>query len=552
MKTKGLFISDFTIDNFSNLFKTKEYQSEFEILSNPNGAVIYNLLNFNYTDVDFCVIWTQPQSTVSSFNSNHETKIEEIHKSVDYFSEILLKIAKKVGILFIPSWTNNPYQRGLGFNDFEESGITRTILEMNHRLINNLHNKDNNIFILDTNRWVNKVGVNSFDSRLWYLSKTLFNTEIFKLAQDEVLVSLKALRGQTKKIIFLDLDNTLWGGLLVDDGVENLRIGGHDSVGEAYLDFQRTLLNLKNRGVILAIVSKNDEKIALDAIENNPAMLLKKIDFSSWKINWRDKAENIRAILDELNLSSNSAVFFDDSPVERSRVKQALPDVFVPELPSNPLYYNIFINRLDCFDSLSKTQEDVTRAQKYKQETDRNSLKEELPSLEDWISSLNIKINVSSLSEANLKRSTQLLNKTNQMNLSSRRLFENDFIDWSHGSKNSVLTLNIKDKYGDYGLTGILSMVIKDRTLVIVDYVLSCRVLGRKIEESMIQIAYKVAIQDNNIKEIHFPLTQTKKNNACILFFKRSGLVFDKKNNIFIWNMRFKYDSKSSILIEYK
>lgn len=554
MKKKNiLFIADFTIDNLANIFKKKIIQEKYEVIENPRGSVISNLLNFNFKKIDFCIVWTQPESLVPELNELAKLKdvsTDQLYELVDNYTNLLIKTAKKIGILIIPIWTNNPYQRGLGINDLNESGLSRTILEMNHRMINNL-NDESNVFTLDTNRWVSMVGSKSYNSKLWYRGKVLFSSDFFKKAYIEILSVINAAEGKNKKIILLDLDNTLWGGVLGDDGIENLSLGGHDDLGEAYVDFQKSLLSLKKRGVILAIVSKNNENPALNTIENHPAMILKKDDFSMWRINWQDKAKNIIEILNELNLSPDSAVFLDDSPTERLRVQQALPEVYVPELPINPLNYNNFLNNLDCFDSLQETHEDATRSEMYKQEKQRKIIMNELSTINDWIDSLSIKITISVLNDKNLKRAGQLLNKTNQMNLTTRRILANDFMRLSEEYNLKIITLNVEDKFGDYGLTGILSFKINNSILRVEDYVLSCRVLGRSVEESMIYASYNYAL-NNNAKEIHFPFIKTEKNNPCFLFFKQSGLKFEEDSNIFIWDMKKRYEANKSIHIEYK
>jgi len=551
-KNKVLFISDFTIDNLSNLFKKEPLLEEYEILDNPQGPVISNLLNLDFEKINFCVVWTQPLSVIPEFSDIIDMKnisIKELFNSVDYYTNLLKNTAKKIGILIVPIWTNNPYQRGLGINDLNEFGLSRTIMEMNHRLINNL-NDESNIFLLNANRWINMVGPKSYNPKLWYRGKILFNTEVFKQAYKEILTVVNAAKGISKKILLLDLDNTLWGGILGEDGIENLTLGGHNDLGEAYIDFQKSLLNLKRRGIILALVSKNDESIALHAVENHPAMILKKDDFSSWRINWEDKAKNINEILNELNLGSHSAVFLDDSPTERLRVKLAIPEIYVPDLPINPMLYNNFLNNLDCFDSIKTTYEDSMRAKMYKQESQRKIVREELSTISDWIESLNIKIKISTLNKTNLKRTAQLLNKTNQMNLATRRILENDFIKLSEEQNMNILTLNVEDKFGDYGLTGILSFKVKGLIFEVKDYVLSCRVLGRCIEESMIFICYMHALKFK-VNEIHFPFIKTEKNNPCFLFFKKSGLEFEEDSNTFIWDMKRKYETPESILLEY-
>ena len=232
-------------------------------------------------------------------------------------------------------------------------------------------------------------------------------------------------------------------------------------------------------------------------------------------------------------------------------MQQAIPEVYVPDLPINPMLYNNFLNNLTCFDSIEETYEDSMRVDMYQQESQRKIAMEELSSMDDWIDSLNIKITISSLNKRNLKRTGQLLNKTNQMNLATRRIVESEFMKYSENPEVKVLTLNVEDKFGDYGLTGILSFQIKDSILEVKDYVLSCRVLGRCVEESMIHTCYIYA-HKYKAKEIHFQFIKTEKNDPCFLFFKQSGLRFEEDSNIFKWDMKKKYEARESILLEYK
>lgn len=549
---KILFISDFTINNLSDLFKKSKLQNEYQIIEDTSGSVISNLLNLKYKKIDFCVIWTQPESIINELNNLSDTKgisLEDILIAVDNYCDLLKSTAKKASVIAIPTWTINPFKRGLGINDFSENGYARIILEMNHRLINKL-SYENNVFILDANRWMNIVGSKSFSPKLWYRSKVPFYPEVFKLAFKEIVAVINAVKGRAKKIIFLDLDNTLWGGVVGDDGVENISLGGHDDKGEAFVDFQKNLLSFKKRGVLLAIVSKNTEEIALNVIQNHPSMVLKKEDFVAWRINWKDKAKNIIDLLNELNLGPESAVFIDDSPTERLRVQQALPEIFVPELPVNPLMYNNIIGNLDCFDSISETNEDLTKTLKYKQEGKRKNAMKEITNMSDWIKSLNIKIQVKFLNEINLKRAAQLLNKTNQMNLASRRILEKDFMKLSQNNFIEILTLNVEDRFGDYGLTGLLTLKIKDSVIEVQDFILSCRVMGRGVEQCLIFVVYNIALK-YGVKEIFFPYVATKKNNPCLLFFKKSGLKFDSDINIFKWDMRNEYKITDTISIDF-
>src|SRR5207249_4608997 len=188
---------------------------------------------------------------------------------------------------------------------------------------------------------------------------------VLQEAARDIKGAVQAIRGESRKLLVLDLDDTLWGGSVGEIGWQNIKLGGHDAVGEAYVDFQRVLKSLLNRGNLLAIVSKNQESVALAALENHPEMVLRPGDFAGWRINWRDKAENIVELVSELNVGLQSVVFIDDNPAERALVAEALPEVLVPQWPESPLLYSAALHDLRCFDRPCLTDEDLTRSQMY-------------------------------------------------------------------------------------------------------------------------------------------------------------------------------------------
>ena len=299
-------------------------------------------------------------------------------------------------------------------------------------------------------------------------------------------------------------------------------------LGEAFRDFQIQIRSLKDQGIILALASKNDEKIVIEAIKNHPEMVLSMEDFVTYRINWEDKAKNIIDIVNELNIGLQSVVFLDDSPFERARVQEMLPEVLVPELPKDPTDYNTFLSKLRCFDKTHITKEDKIRGNLYKSESKRTKLKEEIKSLSDWIKTLNLKIVIENIRSENVPRALQLLNKTNQMNLTTRRLSEKEFNDWTKVNLNKLWTIRSIDKFGDYGIIGILSISIKDNTATLIDFIVSCRVVGRYIEESMVEFL-KEYCQKNNINKISGEYKKTEKNSLCYHFFNKLKLINNSK-----------------------
>ena len=272
--------------------------------------------------------------------------------------------------------------------------------------------------------------------------KNPFSNNFFKEAISDITNLFNSTKGLNRKLLILDLDDTLWGGIVGEVGWKNLRIGGHDYLGEAFKDFQTQIKSLKNQGIVLALVSKNEEAIATEAITKHPEMVLTIEDFISYRINWDDKAKNILDITNELNLGLQSTVFFDDSPFERARDKEVLPEVLVPDLPKDPSDYNNFLSKLRCFDKTHITEEDKVRSNLYQSETKRTKLKKQIKSLPDWIKTLDLNIIIENIKNENTPRILQLMNKTNQMNLSTRRLNEKEFSNWVKASSNNLWSID--------------------------------------------------------------------------------------------------------------
>ena len=325
------------------------------------------------TDV---IVWTEPHRVSDGFASlfgGEDVAETVILAQVDLFAAALNDLARTARSVLVPTWLMPNGDRGFGLLGMRHgSGPINMLMRMNLRLAEQLSSCVN-VYVLDGQRWIQAGGKQAYDARLWHLGKIPFSNAVFKAAVTEIKAALRALSGETRKLILLDLDDTLWGGVLGDEGSEGLRLGGHDSIGEAHVDFQRALKRLVRRGILLGIVSKNDEGPALDAIANHPEMALRSGDFAGWRINWNDKAQNVADLAAELNIGLQSVVFIDDNPVERDRVREALPDVLVPDWPGNPLLFPSALASLDCFDTAAHTREDRQRQAAYQTESGARS-----------------------------------------------------------------------------------------------------------------------------------------------------------------------------------
>lgn len=555
---KVTVISDYNIENLVALFNNDKGLPACEVISSPYGQVQQSLMS-NSEEIwrkktSLAIIWTSLETVSPGFKlltMNSSVTLESIENDLKEFCDLIIDSSKKTNNIFIPFWINVFSHRRIGPYDFiPGTGISGTIQYANNFVRNYL--KDyKNIFFFNTDLWAINDRDDLKSQKLWYMSKTLYSKQTFVRAINDFKSTIRTLKGETRKLLILDLDNTLWGGIVGDDGFENLNLGGHSPVGEAFSDFQKSILALKNKGILLAICSKNDEKIALNAIENNQEMILKKNDFSSWQINWDDKAKNIQKITQDLNLGLQSVVFLDDSPFERGIVREMLPEVFVPEMPENPYDYRKFLSQLDCFDVADISDEDRARSENYKLEKERKKIHHESDSFETWINKLELKVIVENLNENNIKRATQLLNKTNQMNLRTRRLSENELISWNSKETNQFWCFNVSDRFGEYGLTGLFGATIKGESASVTDFVLSCRVMGRGVENAMLGYIFNQIKSDlPEVISVIFNYEKTEKNRPMFEYLSNSALINDPDStNTFIWNFDIDFPTLSSIQI---
>jgi len=542
-----LLISDFNLQNLVALLTRHESELGSPCRLAPSGQVSQTLLVADspvwQPAPQICLVWTRPESVLPSFQrvlAGHPVSLGELDRDVDEFVHCLSQAARRVPILLVPTWSLPPYHLGHGLLDTHRTeGPARLLMQANLRLLAAL-DAEPSVHPLHADRWLHFAGKDSFSPRLWYGAKIPFNNEVFKFAATDMLAAVRGLRGRARKLVLLDLDDTLWGGVVGDVGWENLVLGGHDPAGEALVDFQHALKALSRQGVALGILSKNQEHVALEAIRLHPEMVLRVDDFAGWRINWDDKAKNLAALVRELNLGTDSVVFIDDSPAERARVREAFPDVLVPEWPQDKRFYAQSLLALDCFQKPSLSEEDRQRAQMYADDRRRTEVRNSLTSLDEWLATLRLSVTAQPLGRVDLTRITQLLNKTNQMNLSTRRLTEQELLTWTSCSGRSLLGLRVADRFGDYGLAGILGLETDDsHTARIVDFVLSCRVMGRCVEETMLHLAVEWA-RAQKLTLVQAQYQSTAKNRPCLDFFQRSGFV-EPAPNIFSWDARQSY-----------
>jgi FkbH-like protein len=389
----------------------------------------------------------------------------------------------------------------------------RVIAQLNEQLSKTA--LQDGVLLLDVARASERDGLAAwFDTASWLQGKLEISPQASILYGEMVARIISAQRGLSKKCLVLDLDNTLWGGVVGDDGVEGVILGEGSAVGEAHLALQRYAKQLKERGVILAICSKNDPAIAEAAFRDHPEMLLKRQDISAFVANWTDKAENLKTIAKRLNIGLDSLVFVDDNPVERGRIRQSLPMVAVPELPNDVANYVRCLADAGYFEAVSFTLEDRQRAEQYTANAEREALFELSGNIDDFLKGLQMSVLFGRFSPVNLARVTQLFNKTNQFNTTTKRYAAEEV---AHAAAQALtLQFRLLDKYGDNGL--VSAMILRPDpaqldVLEIENWVMSCRVFGRQLEFEAMNIAVQQA-RICGIKVLRAGYIPTPKNDV--------------------------------------
>lgn len=537
-------VSDFNLSVLKRFIENGSNKSGIsEVFESPVNQSIPYLIEITKAQPtnDSVVIITFPEKIFPEFAraKNLESYNEEIiFEQLDQYVQMLETLSTKVKHIFSLPFCNSFNDPGYGVLNWRPHlGLDHLVAKMNVYLSEKLSARTN-FFLIDS-RTLTHSDSRNFSEKLWYSTKTPFAVNTLKKFSSNLIQMLNAVNGMSRKLVILDLDHTLWGGVVGENGWPDLRIGGHDHVGEAFKDFQLALKALTRRGIQLAIVSKNDENVALEAIDNHPEMVLRRNDFAAWKINWNDKAANVADILSEINLGASAVVFIDDNPVERERVKQAFPTILVPDWSNDPTMSVQSLWALGCFDVASITDEDRKRTQMYVADRSRKKIKEEVGSTDEWLSRISTKVTIEGLNESNLPRVAQLFNKTNQLNLATRRLSANEINEWAQKSGHSLLAFSVMDRFGDLGLTGVIGLAQSGDEVELVDYILSCRVMGRQVEETLFHVAVEWASK-RGAKRLKAKFIPTERNRPTLDVLRKAQLTEDSINN-FVWDCKNSY-----------
>jgi FkbH-like protein len=410
----------------------------------------------------------------------------------------------------------------LGILDYQsESYQIHSVLKLNNELLK-LSKKFKDVYWLDALGLFSRVGnLTAFDERNWHAARAPISKHALLPLGLEYAKFIRALRGKTRKCLVLDCDNTLWGGVVGEDGLDGIKLG-NTYPGSSFVSFQQECVNLYNRGVILALCSKNNEIDVLEVFRNHPDSVLKEHHFSAWQINWDDKATNLTRIAEELNIGIDSLVFVDDNVFECDWVRKQLPQVEVVNLSKETYHYRNELMLSGYFDSLTFSGEDKKRSQMYVSDNQRKQLLKTASSFEDYLSGLGLQAEIGRPEAKDVPRVSQLTQKTNQFNVTTRRYTEGDIERYLASEDADIFSLKLADRISELGLIGVAIVKYQNDVAEVDSLLMSCRALGRGAEDVLMCLIYKRAKQRGSTKLVGTYL-KSKKNSQVADFYLKQG-----------------------------
>lgn len=451
-----------------------------------------------------------------------ETINEIFNNEYQKFEKIWTSLFNKFNAVIIQNNFEYPFYRLMGNKDASDiHGRLNFITKLNQKFYDYANNRSN-FFINDINYVSSCYGLDKWANQFyWHMYKYAMDLHAIPYLAFNLANIIKSIYGKNKKAFVLDLDNTLWGGVVGDDGVENLTIGSELPMGEVFSEFQKYLQECKNLGVLLNINSKNDYDVAISGL-NHPSCILKLDDFIVVKTNWKTKDSNIKEIAEELNIALNSLVFIDDNPAERKIVNDYLSEVAVPEMLEPENYIRV-IDHNGYFEMTNFTLEDMNKSNMYKENAKRVEMMSNFENYDDYLVSLKMKAEIQDFKVMYLERISQLTNKTNQFNLTNKRYSLADIESIKNDDNYIKIYGKLEDIFGDNGLVTVIIGNIKNNTELHIDlWIMSCRVLKRNMEFAMMDILVKKA-KEKNIKTIYGYYNESKKNQMVSDFYIQQG-----------------------------
>ena len=450
----------------------------------------YNQIELQFMDTtselhkfgaDFIIIFQSTHKLLSKYNKLDNTEQSRLADNrLDFIKTICSSVSAKLIYFNYPEIDDNVFGN---YSNKIQSSFTYQIRKLNYELMN-ISQTHSNFFVCDIAALQNKLGRDEmFHPSIYISTDMVLSINALPYVAARAVDIIATVQGMFKKCLILDLDNTLWGGIIGDDGLEKIQLGHGLGIGKAFSEFQEWALKLKKRGIILAVCSKNNVQVAKEPFEKHPDMVLKLDDIAVFVANWENKADNIRKIQSILNIGFDSMVFLDDNPFERNLVRENLPDVTVPELPEDPALYLEYLYGLNLFETATYSTTDADRTRQYQIESQRAIAQFNFTNEADFLKSLDMTSDIRPFDSFNTPRISQLSQRSNQFNLRTIRYTEADVERMSNNDKYHNFSFTLTDKFGDNGLISVVILEeIEPEVLFIDTWFMSCRVLRRGME----------------------------------------------------------------------
>ena len=464
------------------------------------------------------------QGNIPSFGKDTDA----VHEALDHLNMIRTQLKQKYGAPCIMQTCVHEPESFFGNFDVQVNNTSRQFINIfNSALVNEVAGTED--FLLDVAAIAETVGLaNWHDPVMYHMAKLPFAQKLVPFYAEQVCRIITAMSGKARRALILDLDNTLWGGVIGDDGLSGIELGQGNALGEAYLAVQNTVLKLRQRGIVLAVCSKNDDTTARIPFREHPDMLLNESHIAVFRANWEDKVPNIQFIAETLNLGLESIVFLDDNPVERDRVRYELPEVAVPELPEDPAYYPRTLLAAGYFEAVYFSDEDKSRVENYQANAKRAALRETATDLNTYLKTLQMTAVLRPFDENGMKRIVQLISKTNQFNLTTYRHNESQTRDFMKNDQYFTLQVRLADAFGDNGMVSVVICKKSTEEWFIDTWLMSCRVVGRRLEEVVFYEIVKSA-KFEGVKKITGVYIPTERNEIVRDHYLKLG--FEALNN---------------------
>ncbi len=518
-------VKNLTVRGYADGFRLETYVSPFgqyvqELMSPASGIAAFK------PDAVVLAVRLQDACTLiyENFNALDEAAVQSIcNEWINTFRQAVKSFRKQSQASILCVNYELPAYPALGLADCNTvPSQIRTIASLN-RTLNEIAAETGNMHIIDVDRFTACVGRSRIvDPKLWFWGRIPIASEHQWAYVGEITRMLRATTGKARKVLALDCDNTIWGGVLGDVGKDGIALG-HDYPGNAFVALQKRALDLYHRGVVLVVASKNEHTAVKDVFENHPEMVLRPEHVSCFAVNWEPKPQNLQRVANTLNLNLDSFVFVDDHPVECAMMREMLPQVLTVNLPEDPARYEQTLAQLDCFDQLAVSDEDRRRGEMYRKEAARAEFRSESDDLESFFVGLNMRVSIACNDESTLARASQLTQRTNQFNMTTVRRSESEILELMRAENTDVYTIRLNDRFGDNGIVG-LAIVRKERDNAVLDtFLMSCRVLGRSVEHAFLAwIGKRMLARKATVIEGRY--NETPKNKPFSRFFESWGM----------------------------